>query len=259
MAYSKTTYTGSGIAGPYSVPFPYLAKSHVLVYINGVLTTAYTWASASTILFNSVVAVDAIITLRRSSSPNARLVDHQDASVLTEATLDADALQQFYLYQEAQDDASAALQRDLVNLQWDAGGFTIINVADPVDPQDAVTKAYGDANYADLAEARRCPQRVLSVDGTLTLADAGRHILSNNAGAQTITLPLDAVVSYGDAGAIITIVNRGTTAITIDDGGSTMQLAGGISTGNRTLAVGGVATLLNVGADDWFISGAGIT
>lgn len=129
-------------------------------------------------------------------------------------------------------------------LGWDAAGENLVN--------------YVNDSPASLIEARRCPQNAQNGNYTLILTDAGHHIYSENVGAQTITLPLNASVAF-DTGAIITIVNDGTTAITIDDGGTTLKLAGTVGTGNRTLAVGGMATLLHVKDDTWFLTGAGIT
>ena len=56
-------------------------------------------------------------------------------------------------------------------------------------------------------------------------------------------------------------VNNGTTAITVTTTGLTVYKAGtptAWATGN-TLGVRGMATLLKVGTDTWFISGAGLS
>jgi hypothetical protein len=55
-------------------------------------------------------------------------------------------------------------------------------------------------------------------------------------------------------------VNNGASAITIAQGsGVTLCQAGTTSTGNRTLAVRGVATLIKVETNIWFVSGTGIS
>lgn len=93
---------------------------------------------------------------------------------------------------------------------------------------------------------------------TLALTDNGGHVYSTNAGAQTITIPTNASVAF-PVGAAITLVNNGTTNITISTTGITLKQAGTTNTGNRTLATAGMATLLKVATDTWFISGAGLT
>jgi hypothetical protein len=105
---------------------------------------------------------------------------------------------------------------------------------------------------------RDIPQNVQSSNYTLALIDAGKHIYSTNTGTQTITIPTNASVAF-PTGAAITLINNGTTAITISTTSITLNQAGTTDTGNRTLATKGLATLIKVGTDTWFISGAGVT
>lgn len=93
---------------------------------------------------------------------------------------------------------------------------------------------------------------------TLALTDIGKQVYSTNSGAQTITIPTNASVAF-PIGAAVTLVNNGTTAITVSTTGITLKQAGTANTGNRTLGVNGLATVLKVGTDTWFISGAGLT
>lgn len=109
-----------------------------------------------------------------------------------------------------------------------------------------------------LAESRRCPQNAQNGNYTLALSDAGGHLYSKNVAAQTITLPLNSAAAI-PLGSLITIVNNGTSGITLNDGGAVLKLAGSASTGNRTLATAGVATLIKVEADLWFVSGSGLS
>ena len=101
-------------------------------------------------------------------------------------------------------------------------------------------------------------QNIQSGAYTLALTDIGKHVYSTNAGAQTITVPTNASVAF-PVGSAITLVNNGTTAITISTTGITLYQAGTANTGNRTLGTKGVATLLKVATDTWFVSGAGLT
>lgn len=111
MAFAKVTYTGNGVTTNFTVTFPYLVQDHVKVYVDGVLktlTTDYTWSNSTTIQFNVAPANATAITIQRSSNQAARLVDYQDGSTLTEALMDADALQNFYVAQESFDKADDA-------------------------------------------------------------------------------------------------------------------------------------------------------
>jgi len=105
---------------------------------------------------------------------------------------------------------------------------------------------------------RNIPQNAQNSNYTLVLGDNGKHIYSANSGTQTITIPTNASVAF-PTGTAVTIVNNGTTSITISTTGLTFYWAGTSSTGDRTLATKGVATLLKVSTNTWFISGSGLT
>ena len=147
MAFAVDTYTGNGSTTTFSVTFPYIEQAHVIVTVDGVtktLTTDYTFPTSSTITFTSAPAASTVIKFTRSSNRTARLVDYQDGSTLTEATLDQDGNQSFFMAQEAIDTTENALSKNALNL-FDADNNRIINVADPTSAQDASTKAYVDS------------------------------------------------------------------------------------------------------------------
>ena len=160
MAYAIDTYTGNGSTTTFSVTFPYIEKAHVVVTVDGTtktLTTDYTFPTSSTIQFVSAPAASTTIKFTRSSNRTARLTDYQDGSTLTEATLDQDGNQTFYMAQEAIDVTENTLNLDASDL-WDATSKRIINVATPTGTNDAATKAYvdtvaGSATAAAASEA----------------------------------------------------------------------------------------------------------
>jgi hypothetical protein len=90
---------------------------------------------------------------------------------------------------------------------------------------------------------------------TLVAADAGKTISITTGG---VTIP-NAVMA---AGNIVTIYNNSASSQTITQGASlTLQWAGQSSstTGNRTLGLYGIATILFISASNAVISGAGLT
>lgn len=96
---------------------------------------------------------------------------------------------------------------------------------------------------------------------TLTLADAQRHLYhpASDTTPRTWTIPANASVAF-DIGTCITFVNDPSAgALTIAITTDTMWMGGALTTGSRTLASGGVATVLKVTATKWVISGAGLT
>ena len=95
---------------------------------------------------------------------------------------------------------------------------------------------------------RNIPRSTTS--GTATTGDIGKCI----AVSAGITIP-NSTFSAGDA---LSIYNDSATAITITAGVATLRLAGTASTGNRTLAARGVATIWFNSATEAIISGAGV-
>jgi hypothetical protein len=101
------------------------------------------------------------------------------------------------------------------------------------------------------------PQTSTSVSYTLVLGDAGKHIYVTVTG-RTITVPANSSVAF-PIGTTITVVNPGSVSTSIAITTDTMYLAGAGTTGTRTLAAFGVATLLKLTSTTWIISGNGLT
>lgn len=153
----------------------------------------------------------------------------------------------------------------------DNNSNTITNVTDPVNAQDAATKnsvsssitaAIGTTVQAyDAQLSSLVPQNSQSANYTLALTDSAKHILHPSADtiARTFTIPANSAVAF-PIGTTITIVNQNAAgnvsiAITTD----TLRFAGLGTTGTRTLAANGLATILKITSTEWIISGAGLT
>ena len=105
---------------------------------------------------------------------------------------------------------------------------------------------------------RDLPQNAQAGAYTLVADDRGKHVYATG-GAAAITIPPNSSVAF-NIGTAVTIVNDGSGARTLTQGaGVTLKQAGTGTAGNRTLAVGGIATLLKVGTDTWYVSGVGVT
>ena len=102
------------------------------------------------------------------------------------------------------------------------------------------------------------PQSATATTATLAIGDAGKHIYITTT-AQTITIPANASVAYPIGTTITFIAGPSATTATIAIATDTLRLAGGTSTGNRTLAANGMATAVKVAATTWYINGTGLT
>jgi hypothetical protein len=96
-----------------------------------------------------------------------------------------------------------------------------------------------------------------STNTTVAASDAGKHIYITGGSTATLTVNTNATTAI-DIGTTILVVNNNSGNLTISGAGVTFQLANG-TTGNRTVATKGMATLLKVATDTWYVSGAGVT
>lgn len=102
------------------------------------------------------------------------------------------------------------------------------------------------------------PQNSQAGSYTLALTDRGRHLYLTS-GAATITVPLNASVAF-PLGTIINVLNDGSASKTISPaGGVNLKWVGSGTSGARTLAVSGLATLIKVASDTWYINGVGLS
>ena len=92
---------------------------------------------------------------------------------------------------------------------------------------------------------------------TLALADAGDHVYFTGGSTATLTVPTNATVAF-PIGTTILALNNNSGNLTISGAGVTFQLANG-ATGNRTVATKGMASLIKVATDTWWVTGPGVT
>lgn len=92
---------------------------------------------------------------------------------------------------------------------------------------------------------------------TLVLTDGGKSVYFTGGSTATLTVPTNASVAF-PTGTTILVLNNNSGALTISGAGVTFQLANG-ATGNRTVATKGMASLLKVATDTWWVTGPGVT
>lgn len=129
-----------------------------------------------------------------------------------------------------------------------------------------ITSAFTQANLAYNAANTNLgiPQNLQSSSYTLQLSDQGKHIYYATASNVAFTLPNNGTVSW-PVGTSILIVLQAASPTTINlqsATGVTMYLAGntaGVAKTYANIASYGVASLLNVNANTWFINGSGVS
>jgi len=104
---------------------------------------------------------------------------------------------------------------------------------------------------------RDTPQNSQTTSYQLVLADRGKQIYMNGT-SLTLTVPANASVAF-PVGTTILIVNGNSTALSIAITTDTLTLANSTTTGTRTLAQNGLATLTKVASANWVIAGTGLS
>ena len=106
---------------------------------------------------------------------------------------------------------------------------------------------------------KEIPPVVLSGNDTIALEDSGKHFRSTTAGNITLSIPTNATVAF-PTGTAISIVEQAAGNILVNAiSGVTLYQAGNSTAGNRVVSTYGVATLMKVDTDTWFISGTGVS
>jgi hypothetical protein len=120
--------------------------------------------------------------------------------------------------------------------------------------------ALNTANTNIVAAAQTIPQNAQTSNYTLQLTDAGKHIYYTQASNTTLYIPNAGQVSFSN-GTTIMIVSKTTSSanVTVSPStGVTMYLAGNTTSASRNVTTYGMATLIQVAANTWFINGTGV-
>jgi hypothetical protein len=104
---------------------------------------------------------------------------------------------------------------------------------------------------------RDIPQ-VAAGNVTLAATDAGKHYYSTTAGNLTLTIPLNSSVPFTTGTAISIVVQAAGNILVNAASGVTLYMAGNSTAANRVVGGYGMATLMKVASDTWFINGAGV-
>ena len=156
MSYSIVEYVGDGIVDTFTVPFPYIDKTHVNVNVNGIFAI-YHWETSSTLRIVPTPANGAFVKIQRESSQAARLVDFKDGTILTEKDLDLANTQNFYIVQEALDLFKRYIEAALIKFA-NGNGVTISVPAESLADQ-IVADVLASQLYTDLSS------RIVDIDG----------------------------------------------------------------------------------------------
>ena len=109
MAQTVQQYTGNGSTNLYSIPFPYIEQSDIKVRVDGVDTTAFTFANATTIQFNTAPASQAAILIFRQTDDTSSPHTLASGSALKAQDLNDNFQQNLFINQETVNQAASSL------------------------------------------------------------------------------------------------------------------------------------------------------
>lgn len=241
MAYSYKQYTGNGATTNYVFPFPYISSSHLKVRVNGVLV-GFSLLNSSTVQLNSAPPVGSIVDIRRETPKSESPVNFTDGSVLLEKDLDLLADFNLYSAQETADSLEDAMTKDTTG-KWDGDGRRLSNIADPVDPQDAVTKANLGYEYPkvstvanSIASVNTIAPNIANVN-TVAGSIANTNIVGNNiTDVNKVATIDDDVTKVADIDSkVVTVSNNVASVNTVSNAIANVNATGGsISNVNTT-------------------------
>ena len=143
---ASVSFVGDGSTNRFYFGFDYINKQFVKVQVgadNSPLTylTDYTVDDRSVTLTDTPAVGVAIRVYRET--PSDRIVEWADGAFIKASQMTLESLQQLHLIEEAQDyPILNSLSKYPDGINFNALGSRVVNVSDPEDPQDVVTKHY---------------------------------------------------------------------------------------------------------------------
>lgn len=143
---ASVSFVGDGSTNKFYFGFDYINKQFVKVQV-GVGNSPLTYLTDYTVDDRSVTLTDtpdvgvAIRVYRET--PSDRIVEWADGAFIKASQMTLENLQQLHLIEEAQDyPILNSLSKYPDGVNFNALGSRVVNVSDPTDPQDVVTKHY---------------------------------------------------------------------------------------------------------------------
>jgi hypothetical protein len=151
MAIVQNSYTGDGATVLFPFSFPYLSDDDVFVEVNGSLTTAFTFANANTVEFNTAPANGASIRIYRETPSDASEAVIFAGSAIRAADLNRNNTQLLYIAQETKKGTSDANSTAANAVSIAQGAVSTANAADAKADQAILdsSNAVATANQAD--------------------------------------------------------------------------------------------------------------
>jgi hypothetical protein len=241
-SFSYVRYSGNGSTVNYTFSFPYISKDHVKVRLNGVLTTNFTFLNDNTVTLGTAPASGVVIEIRRETPKDVPIVDFTDGSVLLERDLDLLTIYNQYIAQETEDDLEDTISVDSQN-RFDALNKRIINVADPVNAQDAATKQWAETAGSSFVAQAAGSASSAATSASNSATSAGQSAASASAAATSASnAASSASAASGSATAAATSATNAANSATAAAGSATASASSATDASSSASAAAGSAS-----------------
>ena len=242
MAYSYEEFIGDGVTQTFTIPFSYVKRSEVNVFVGGTQTTDFEFLTDATINIATAPLNGDVVRISRVSDLQTRAVDFVAGAVLSEEDLDTAVVQVFNAAQEAVDKSNEALFKT-PDGKWDAQSRVIKNLAAPTDAGDAVNKGTIDNLYPFVATVAGSIGNVNTVGAAITNVNtvAGNITNVNTVAGNNTNVSKVAAV---DA-KVTTVANNDANVTTVANNIASVNTTAGSIAGVNTTAgsIGNVNTV----------------
>lgn len=169
----------------------YLDKSYIHVYLDGVETTGYTWTSSTNIRLNTALAASTTVLLIRKTEREYLYIEFASGSPFIEVNVDSQNTQFLHLAQELVEGRAIPGFYGTISMN----GYRITDLANPINSQDATTKAYVDA--ADTLLGKRIDAEAATRKAADDALSMRTSALENTfiSGVETVSYPWSTVLT----------------------------------------------------------------
>jgi hypothetical protein len=169
----------------------YLDKSYIHVYLDGVETTGYTWTSSTNIRLNSALAASTTVLLIRKTEREYLYIEFASGSPFIEVNVDSQNTQFLHLAQELVEGRAIPGFYGTISMN----GYRITDLANPINAQDAATKAYVDT--ADTLLGQRIDAEAATRKAADDALSMRTSALENTfiSGVETVSYPWSTVLA----------------------------------------------------------------
>ena len=196
MAITQDTYTGNGVKTNYTFTFPYIEEDDVKVSLDGVDTTAYTFANATTIQFNTAPDVGVAIRIYRNTSDENLSAVFYSGSAIRSQDLNNNFTQALYVAQETKNTTIQASTGNLAD-----GSITSNLIAN--NAVSAAKLSDSAVTTAKVADSSITTAKV--ADGNITAAKLAETYLTTSAASSTYLTQSNAASTYATKGTALAL------------------------------------------------------